>query len=142
MSDNAGNTEMTWPLTGAPLNPRSIGALTPLDVLSGQDQPAIYTAMMGAETMLVYVSYVDRQRQAARLIAVPVSPQQLDQLKAGAITLLQALDQPRVLAIDRGFDGVVTAAVSLSGGIAAVPDVDKPAPSAVLHPHLTPRTSG
>lgn len=142
MSDDAGNTEMSWPLTGAPLNPGSIGALAPLEVLSGQDHPAIFTAMMGAETVLVYEAYVDEARQTARLIVVPIGARQLEALKAGAITPLQALNQPRVLAIDRGFDGVVKAAVSLAAGIAAVPDAYQPAPSAVLRPHLTPRTSG
>ncbi len=76
-----------------------LGALEPQEVLYDFDGPRVFTSN-DADSKLLLAYQSDESAEIRRFIIVPFSESLLSSLKAGSITLLEALDQPRVWIAD------------------------------------------
>ena len=113
-----------------------LGDLKPDEVLYYFDGPRIFTSK-DIDNKLVFVYQCDESDQRMRFVAVPFSETLLTHLKAGSITLLEALDQPRVWVIDQTLDGKIK-----SVWLTDLVKIDKdrlPKQNAMLWPELQPK---
>ncbi|WP_414451531.1 hypothetical protein AB4851_22580 [Burkholderia sp. 22PA0099] len=127
---------MTWEVQGARISNEIVGELRPVVVLYEYDGPQIFVAESCGRPLLVYVSDVDEEDRYYRLLVVATSEAILNSLRAGKLSLIDALNQPWMHAVDKTFGGEVTSVWFLPNGINDVPDGFKPVDGTLLSHEL------
>jgi hypothetical protein len=127
---------MNWNVDGEPIAPEWLGELAPVETLYEFDGPRIYVARVQNRPVIVYESDADDERAVRRLLVAPTNEKILDALKAGARSLLEALNQPWLHAVDQAFDHRVVAAWHLPKGLSSVPEPFKPVAGTLLSVEL------
>ncbi|MFM0288376.1 hypothetical protein [Paraburkholderia megapolitana] len=112
--------------------PDMFGTMEAEVVIDEDDTLKLFTVNGPRGQFLVYESTIDLRDRIIRYVAVPLHVGAVEQLIAGKITLLDALDQDTVWAIDHSFDGAHTSSVKLQNGLSSVPDGYKPEPGVRL----------
>jgi hypothetical protein len=116
-------------------NGANFGHLTPIEVLVSYDGPITFT-FRDAVGVMMLAHLVDEDASYGRYVVAPTSAKIIGRLKAGAISVRDAIDQPIVWLIDMvgGTDVVRSWAVSFT----QIPASLLPAPDVMLSPRLQP----
>jgi len=127
-----------WEVKGKPVAADRFRPFVPSEVLYDFDGPRTFT-LRDAEGELYLAHWLDEDTDTARYVVVPFSDALLAELTNGQISVRDALDQPRVFAIDIGYDANVRAAWRVELGDLPVDAL--PRPTTMLWPSLEPLAS-
>lgn len=132
-----------WTVKGSELALDVVGAMEPETILYDFEGPRTFT-FRDRDGFLALAHWCDEDEVHARFLAVPFSESLLGRLRAGELSVREALDQPVLWVVDRAHDGTVREVrrTSLEG----CPEEVLPAPGtmllAALEPVLTLRATG
>jgi hypothetical protein len=129
---------MMWNVDGLRVDIGTLGALEPIDVLFEFEGPQIYVATHFGRPLLAYVSDCDDANELHRLLVVPTSEKLIADLKAGYISISDALRQPWLHAVDQTAEGHIAAVWHLPYGLDSVPDGYKPIEGTLISADLEP----
>lgn len=124
-------------INGIDIEPSSlVENIHPEEVLYEYDGPRIFVATDKLKQKLLAYQY-DESDEGLRFVVSPFSAKLLEELKAGVITLNEAIAQPRIWVIDTDFDFQIKVIKMTTSNVL---DPDKlPMPDTMLWPHLQPK---
>jgi hypothetical protein len=125
-----------WKVTGKPIDAGLFKPFEPVEVLYEFEGPRTFTHKDRAG-QLCMAHWCDADRDLNRFIIVPFTSKLVHKLKTGAITLCDALDQPRVWLLDLAHSGEVREAWSVE--LSDLPPEVLPKTGTMLWPSLEPR---
>jgi len=97
-----------WKVVGSPVQATRFREFTPAEVLYEFDGPRTFTLRDGDQELYL-AHWIDEDEATARYLMVVFSEVLLARLKAGQITVREALDQPSVFVADIGPLAVIQA---------------------------------
>lgn len=125
---------MNWTVTADIFDIEIFKGFAPDEVLYDFDGPRIFTVRNALGELLFYLA--DELDNTARYFVVPTSAKIVEQIKSGASSVREALDQPWVWILDAQFDG--TPVNAWKGVLKDIPADALPQPGVMLYPHLEP----
>jgi hypothetical protein len=125
---------MNWTVTADKFDIETFKGFAPDEVLYDFDGPRIFTVSNSLGELLFYLA--DEQDNTARYIVVPTSAKIVEQVKTGASSVREALDQPWVWIVDAQLDG--TPVNAWKGVLNDIPADVLPQSGVMLYPHLEP----
>ncbi|MBC7816998.1 MAG: hypothetical protein IAG10_08935, partial [Planctomycetaceae bacterium] len=127
-----------WSVSGKQIDAAQFRPFEPVEVLYDFDGPRSFT-LRDAEGELQLAHWCDEDDQAERYLVVPFTPKLVERLKTGTLTLRDALDQPRLWAVDVKRTGEIASAWRTQ--LADLPPDILPHPGTMLLPSLEPLIS-
>ena len=124
-----------WPVQLQSLPRSNFTKVEPQDVLVDYDGPITFTFQDDVGQLMLAHS-VGADGKAVRFIVAPTSAATVTCLKAGAISVRAALDQPIIWLLDATADGTITG--QWIGTLSAIPSDVLPAEGITLLPLLEP----
>ncbi len=127
---------MEWTISGIKIDSSTVGIteITPLETLYEFDGPKIFTLSTLIGNFIAYLCDEDEDTQ--RFILAPTSISFLDDLKAGNITVFEALNQSWVWVVDTDYQWMTKSIYSTC--LADLPQAILPKPTTMLWSHLQP----
>jgi hypothetical protein len=122
---------MMGPVKGKPADPTQFAPFRPARVLADVGGPRSFT-FVPADGELYWAHWFDESADRVRYLVVTFSPALVDRLEAGRISLREALDQPRLWAVDVNNQGEPVAATRTS--LDDLPTAELPAAGTFLSP--------
>jgi hypothetical protein len=127
-----------WDVPGKAVSAKVFEPFEPVEVLYDFDGPRTFT-VLDRDGALCLAHWCDEDDSATRCLVVPFTDQLLGRLRAGELTLRDALNQPRVWVLDFSHEGKVLAAWLVQLG--NLPPGVLPQPDTMLLPSLQPLLS-
>lgn len=124
-----------WNVGGTTVNPRRFQPFEPVEVLYDFDGPRIFT-LNDSEGELNLAYWSDEDDRVCRYVIVPTTPKIVASLRAGRISVFDALDQPRCWLCDVTHQGELSDCRRVS--FEAVPRDSLPTIGTMLLPTLEP----
>lgn len=131
-----------WLPTGKPFDMNRFTPFEPADVLYDFDGPRIFT-LRDADGELNLACWSDAEATVDRYVVVPTTAAEVERLRAGQLSTLDALGQARCWICDIAVDGSVVSCLRVD--IDSIPRDALPAAGTMLlptHPPLTPGARG
>lgn len=126
-----------WQVTGKPLDIGLFQPFKPEEVLYDFDGPRTFTHR-DRDGQLCLAHWCDEDQEVTRFLVVPVTEQLVKKLKEGESTLRDALNQPRLWALDLAHSGELREAWIVK--LIDLPQEVLPHPGTMLLPSLEPPT--
>ncbi len=127
-----------WEVKGKPVPGERFQPFTTCEVLYDFDGPRTFT-LRDADAELHLAHWLDEDRERSRFVVVPFSERLLTDLKAGRLSVRDALEQPRAYVLDLSPDAAVLGVRRVE--LADLPADALPRPTTMLWPHLEPLAS-
>lgn len=124
-----------WNVNGTKVDVARFEPFEPIDVLYDFDGPRIFM-LKDSEGELNLAYWSDEDGQGCRYVVVPTTAQIIDSLRAGRMSVFDALNQPRCWLCDVSRQGDLSGCQRVS--FEAVPRDALPAIGAMLLPALAP----
>jgi hypothetical protein len=128
---------MRGPIPGKPADPAQFAPFHPATVLYELDTPRIFT-LVPADGELYLAHWFDESETAVRYLIVPFSAALQLRLTDGRLSLRDALDQPRLWAVDVNDAGELIGATRTT--LEDLPADELPAQGTLLTPALESRS--
>jgi hypothetical protein len=127
-----------WQVMGKPVDAGLFAPFKPLEVLYDFDGPRTFTHL-DRDGQLCLAHWCDEGQEGMRFLIVPFTEQLVRKLKDGESSLLDALNQPRLWAVDVTHSGELREA--WAARLADLPQDVLPLPGTMLLPSLEPLLS-
>ena len=124
-----------WEIKGKPIQATQLASFEPLRILNYYDGPRIFT-FLDADEALCLACWSDEDQRRSRFLAAPVNEAIITDLERGLLSVREALDQPRVWAVDLTQEGKVEEAWLIK--LSDVPEDAQPQLRTMLHRSLEP----
>lgn len=128
---------MMGPIPGKPADPAQFVPFRPATVLYELDMPRTFT-FVPADGEWYLAHWLDESKTAVRYLVVPFSSALQSRLEDGRLSLRDALDQPRLWAVDVNNSGELVGATRTT--LEDLPVDELPAPGTLITPALESRS--
>jgi hypothetical protein len=124
-----------WEIQGKPVDPERFNPFEPLRVLNYYDGPRIFT-FLDADEALCLACWSDEDETHSRFLVVAVTDQIVADLEVGLLSVLEALEQPRLWVVEMSNGGTLSGAWLVPPQ--NIPKDSQPQPRTMLHRSLDP----